>query len=49
MQQPPIRVFVVDDTVSPRLRSYLERVDDMEVVGEASDGQEALEAIAAWS
>ena len=49
MQQPPIRVFIVDDhpVVRRGLRSYLERVDDMEVVGEASDGQEALEAIAA--
>jgi DNA-binding NarL/FixJ family response regulator len=29
------------------LRSYLEMVDDMEVVGEAADGQEALDGIAA--
>jgi DNA-binding NarL/FixJ family response regulator len=29
------------------LRAYLESVDDMEVVGEAADGQEALEGIAA--
>jgi DNA-binding NarL/FixJ family response regulator len=49
MQQPPVRVFVVDDhTVVRRgLRAYLETVDDMEVVGEAADGQEALEGIAA--
>ena len=49
MQQPPVRVFVVDDhTVVRRgLRAYLEVVDDMEVVGEAADGQEALEQIAA--
>ena len=49
MQQPPVRVFVVDDhTVVRRgLRGYLEMVDDMEVVGEAADGQEALEQIAA--
>ena len=49
MQQPPIRVFIVDDhpVVRRGLQSYLELVDDMEVVGEASDGQEALEAIAA--
>ena len=49
MQQRPIRVFVVDDhTVVRRgLRAYLEVVDDMEVVGEAADGQEALEQIAA--
>jgi DNA-binding NarL/FixJ family response regulator len=49
MQQPPVRVFVVDDhTVVRRgLRAYLEMVDDMEVVGEAADGQEALDGIAA--
>jgi DNA-binding NarL/FixJ family response regulator len=49
MEQPPVRVFVVDDhTVVRRgLQAYLEMVDDMEVVGEAADGQEALEAIAA--
>jgi DNA-binding NarL/FixJ family response regulator len=49
MQQRPVRVFVVDDhTVVRRgLRAYLEMVDDMEVVGEAADGQEALEGIAA--
>jgi DNA-binding NarL/FixJ family response regulator len=49
MPQPPVRVFVVDDhTVVRRgLRAYLESVDDMEVVGEATDGQEALEQIAA--
>jgi DNA-binding NarL/FixJ family response regulator len=49
MQLRPVRVFVVDDhTVVRRgLRAYLEVVDDMEVVGEAADGQEALEGIAA--
>jgi DNA-binding NarL/FixJ family response regulator len=49
MQQPPIRVFVVDDhTVVRRgLRAYLETVDDIEVVGEAADGHEALDGIAA--
>jgi DNA-binding NarL/FixJ family response regulator len=49
MHLPPVRVFVVDDhTVVRRgLRAYLETVDDMEVVGEAADGQEALEQIAA--
>jgi DNA-binding NarL/FixJ family response regulator len=29
------------------LRAYLETVDDMEVIGEAADGQAALEQIAA--
>jgi DNA-binding NarL/FixJ family response regulator len=48
MPQRNVRVFVVDDhTVVRRgLRAYLETVDDMEVVGEATDGQEALEGIA---
>ena len=48
MQQRPIRVFVVDDhTVVRRgLRAYLEMVDDMEVAGEAANGQQALEEIA---
>jgi DNA-binding NarL/FixJ family response regulator len=42
-------VFVVDDHAVVRrgLRAYLEMVDDMEVVGEAADGQEALDEIAA--
>jgi DNA-binding NarL/FixJ family response regulator len=49
MQQRPVRVFVVDDHAVVRrgLRGYLEVVDDMEVVGEAADGQEALDGIAA--
>ncbi|MFL6298041.1 MAG: response regulator transcription factor, partial [Actinomycetes bacterium] len=49
MQQGPVRVFVVDDHAVVRrgLRAYLESVDDMEVVGEATDGREALEDIAA--
>jgi DNA-binding NarL/FixJ family response regulator len=49
MQQPPVRVFVVDDHAVVRrgLRAYLEMVDDMEVVDEAADGQEALAGIAA--
>jgi DNA-binding NarL/FixJ family response regulator len=49
MQQPPVRVFVVDDHAVVRrgLRAYLESVDDMEMVGEAADGREALEGIAA--
>jgi DNA-binding NarL/FixJ family response regulator len=49
MQQPTVRVFVVDDHAVVRrgLRAYLESVDDMEMVGEAADGQEALDSIAA--
>jgi DNA-binding NarL/FixJ family response regulator len=47
--QRPLRVFVVDDhsVVRRGLRGYLEIVDDMEVTGEAADGQKALEGIAA--
>jgi DNA-binding NarL/FixJ family response regulator len=49
MQQRPVRVFVVDDHAVVRrgVRAYLEMVADMEVVGEAADGQEALDGIAA--
>ena len=49
MQETPVRVFIVDDhpVVRRGLRSYLERVDDMEVIGEAADGQEALDQIVA--
>jgi DNA-binding NarL/FixJ family response regulator len=49
VQQALVRVFVVDDHAVVRrgLRAYLESVEDMEVVGEAADGQEALEGSAA--
>jgi DNA-binding NarL/FixJ family response regulator len=49
MQQRPVRVFVVDDHIVVRrgLGAYLEMVDDREVIGEAADGQEALDGIAA--
>jgi DNA-binding NarL/FixJ family response regulator len=45
----PVSVFIVDDhTVVRRgLHAYLEMVDDMEIVGEAADGREALDRIAA--
>jgi DNA-binding NarL/FixJ family response regulator len=45
----PVRVFVVDDHAVVRrgLQAYLEMVDDMEVVGEAADGQAALDGIEA--
>jgi DNA-binding NarL/FixJ family response regulator len=41
----PIRVMVVDDhaVVREGLRTFLELQDGIEVVGEASDGQEAIE------
>jgi DNA-binding NarL/FixJ family response regulator len=47
--QRPVRVFVVDDHAVVRrgLRGYLEMVDDMEVIGEAAEGREALEGIGA--
>jgi DNA-binding NarL/FixJ family response regulator len=45
----PIRVCLVDDHAVVRrgLRGYLELVEDMEVVGEAADGQSALQMVAA--
>jgi DNA-binding NarL/FixJ family response regulator len=44
----PIRVLVVDDhrVVREGLRSYLGLVDDIEMVGEASDGRAALDWLA---
>jgi DNA-binding NarL/FixJ family response regulator len=43
-----IRVFLVDDhrVVRSGLSAYLELVDDIEVVGEAGDGSQALDGIA---
>lgn len=45
----PVRVLIVDDHAVVRrgLCAYMEMVDDMEVVGEAADGQGALDAIGA--
>ena len=44
----PIRVLVVDDhaVVREGLRAFLELQDGIEVVGEAADGQEAVETAA---
>ena len=44
-------MYIVDDHAVVRrgLRGYLELVDDMEVVGEAADGQEALDRSRRWS
>ena len=44
----PIRVLVVDDhgVVRRGLESYLETVDDIKCVGEAADGQQALDRVA---
>jgi DNA-binding NarL/FixJ family response regulator len=45
----PIRVCLVDDHAVVRrgLRGYLELVENVEVVGEAADGQAALDLVAA--
>jgi DNA-binding NarL/FixJ family response regulator len=45
----PIRVCLVDDHAVVRrgLRGYLELVEDIEVVGEAGNGQAALDTVAA--
>lgn len=44
-----IRVFLVDDhgVVRQGTQAYLQMLDDIEVVGEASDGQQAVERIGA--
>jgi DNA-binding NarL/FixJ family response regulator len=45
------RVLIVDDHAVVRrgIRAYLEVLDDMEVAGEASDGQEALDKLETMS
>ncbi len=47
----PIRVFVVDDhgVVRRGVRSYLSLFDDIEVVGEAANGREALDRLHAMA
>jgi NarL family two-component system response regulator LiaR len=44
MTQMPIRVFIVDDHAIVRkgLRALLTEIDDIEVIGEAGDGQQAV-------
>ena len=44
----PIRILLADDHTLMRagIRALLEKQNDMEVVGEAADGQEALQKIA---
>ena len=46
---PRIRVLIVDDHAMVRrgMRDFLDLHDDLEVIGEASDGNGALEAAAA--
>jgi len=48
MSEPPIRVLIVDDhaVVREGLRTFLQLQDRIEVVGEAGDGEEALEQAA---
>jgi len=45
--EPVIRVIVADDhhLVRQGIRALLEKADDIEVVGEAADGQEAVELV----
>ncbi len=45
----PIKVFLVDDHAVVRrgMRAFFEMLDDIEVVGEAEDGQAALDELAA--
>lgn len=51
MAKGPIRVVVVDDhqVVRHGLRTFLDIQDDIEVIGEAGDGNEAVEQICALS
>lgn len=46
---PPIRVFLVDDHAVVRrgMRAFFDMLDDIDVHGEASDGQHALDELAA--
>ncbi|PZS10427.1 MAG: DNA-binding response regulator [Chloroflexi bacterium] len=46
--EQPIRVLLVDDHAVVRrgMRAYLELLDDIEIAGEAANGQEALQRIA---
>jgi DNA-binding NarL/FixJ family response regulator len=47
-EQPPIGIFLVDDhrVVRSGLSAYLKVIADMDVVGEAADGRQALDRIA---
>ena len=46
-EQVPVRVMIVDDHAVVRrgIRAYLEVLDDMQVVAEAADGQDALDKL----
>jgi DNA-binding NarL/FixJ family response regulator len=45
---PPIRVFLVDDHAVVRrgMRAFFDMLDDIQVLGEAADGQAALDELA---
>ncbi|MBN9790303.1 MULTISPECIES: response regulator transcription factor [unclassified Pseudonocardia] len=47
----PVKVLVADDHAVVRrgIRAYLESLDDVEVVGEAGDGQEVLDRLGAMA
>ena len=47
-EAPPIQVLLVDDhsVVRRGIEAYLEVVDDIEMLGQAATGREALERIA---
>ena len=47
-EHPPSRIFLVDDhrVVRSGITAYLKLIADMEVVGEAADGRQALDRIA---
>jgi DNA-binding NarL/FixJ family response regulator len=48
MTSPPIRVFLVDDHAVVRrgMQAFFDMLDDIEVLGEAADGQAALDQLA---
>ena len=49
MPDPAIRILLVDDHAMVRrgMRDFLDLHDDLEVVGEAADGQAAVELVPA--
>jgi DNA-binding NarL/FixJ family response regulator len=50
-QQDTLKVFIVDDHAIARrgIAAYLDVLDDMETIGEAEDGQDALEQMAEFA